>query len=305
MFIIGRESIHYVQAKQAFLALPGIASLMASRTVLFTNVPDDYLQERKIRQEFPSVKHVWGAPDTKELEEMVEDRDKAAMKLEGAEVSLSRDANNKRLKALKKGGKPEASEDPLRWLDDKKRPKHRLGFLGLIGKKVDSIDWCRSHLAEVIPKVRKEQETKIAGTGKLASAVFIEFDNIQTSEGAFHQTNVKLPKGFQSRAVGQRPEEIIFKNLNMSESQRKIRNIVARAIILSMIMYWLPITAFVGALSNINSLITLAPFLKFINSIPAVVLGVVTGLLPTIILAVCLVLVPIIMRREFHFVLFH
>lgn len=75
-------------------------------------------------------------------------------------------------------------------------------------------------------------------------------------------------------------------------------------IIASMIIYWVPITAFVGALSNINNIIGLAPWLGFIQDVPAPILGIITGLLPTILLAVCLILVPIIMRRKYSCVSF-
>ena len=295
MFVIGRESIHFVQVRQAFLTLPGIASRMSSRTVLFTNVPKEYLTLDKIRETLPNVKHIWIAMDTKDLEDDLEDRQKTALKLEAAEVGLSRDANKRRMKAEKKGqGKSPA--DGLSWLDEKKRPTHRLKFL--IGKKVDTIDWCRSHLAEMIPKVDKQQAEHIQGHGTRNSAVFVEFRTVQAAESAFHQTHVKLPKQFRSRTVGTRPQEIIWKNLNLSESQRKIRNMVAIALIVLMIIFWGPITAFIGAVSNINNLIQIAPFLSFISSIPPVILGVVTGLLPVILLAILMALVPIIMQRK-------
>ena len=61
-------------------------------------------------------------------------------------------------------------------------------------------------------------------------------------------------------------------------------------------LFWTPITAFVGALANINYLTSKVPFLSFINSMPPVILGVVTGLLPVIVLAICFILVPIICR---------
>lgn len=42
---------------------------------------------------------------------------------------------------------PEASDDPERLLElfapAKKRPRHRLGFIGMFGKKVDTIQWCK------------------------------------------------------------------------------------------------------------------------------------------------------------------
>jgi hypothetical protein len=60
-----------------------------------------------------------------------------------------------------------------------------------------------------------------------------------------------------------------------------------------MIIFWAIPVAFVGALSNINYLTNKVHFLSFINKIPTVILGLVTGLLPTILLAVLMAVVPI------------
>jgi calcium permeable stress-gated cation channel len=54
--------------------------------------------------------------------------------------------------------------------------------------------------------------------------------------------------------------------------------------------------AVVGLISNINFLTEKIPFLSFIDSIPEVILGVVTGLLPVIMLAVLMALLPIWLR---------
>lgn len=299
MYVIGRESIYCVQLQQAFLLLPGTASRISARTVLFSNVPKGFLNMDRLTQTFPTMKHAWIATDTKELDTLIEDRDKVALKLEGAEIKLSMDANAKRLKAIKKGGSGgRDAENQSQWLDDEARPTHRLGKIPLIGKKVDTINWSRSHLAELLPKIQRAQESNYQGNTKFSSAVFVEFHSVQAAEAAYHQTHSKLPKGFAPRAVGARPHEVIWQNLNMGLAQHKMMTAVATAIIFLMIIFWIPITAFVGALANINSLITTAPFLKFILKLPTALLGLITGLLPTIILAVCLALVPIIMRCE-------
>ena len=124
---------------------------MSSRTVFFTSVPKDYQDEAKLCRMFgPQVKNLWIANDCKRIEELVEERDKAAMKLEGAETKLVKLANKNRLKEVKKGKAPETAFDfgddqvdgesgsvAARWVLPKGRPNHRLKFL--IGKKVDTI----------------------------------------------------------------------------------------------------------------------------------------------------------------------
>lgn len=290
MFIIGRESIHYVRVKQAFLLLPGIASRISARTVLFTDVPAEYLSEERLRQTFNAIQHVWIASDTKDLEKVVEDRDKTAIKLEGAEIKLSKTANTKRLKAAKKG----SNLDSTQLLSDKDRPTHKKY---VIFKKLDTINWGREHLNETIVKTQTARDEHAAGKAKLNSAVFIEFENVRAAESAYHRTHTNIPKGITPRHVGMKPNEVIWKNLNMGKSQRLIRQVIVTAIIFAMIIFWGPITAFIGAVSNINNLNY--SWLAWIQKIPPQILGVITGLLPTILLAVALILVPIIMNGKF------
>lgn len=294
MYVIGRESVFCVHLRHAFMLLPHMASRISTRTVLFTNVPTEYLSEAKLRETFGSVKHVWLPTDTEELDGLVEDRDKTALKLEGAEIKLIKTANDKRLKAEKKGGKRNAGEGATPWLTQKDRPTHRLGKFGLYGKKVDTIDWSRSHIAEISPKIAEQRETHLSGKSKFNSAVFVEFGSVQAAQAAFYKT-IRLPKEFVPRTVGTKPSEIIWKNLNMNNKVRHTQGIIARAIIFAMIIFWVPIVAFIGAVSNINNLIQLAPWLSWINKMGPVK-GIITGLLPVVVLAIVMALVPIIMR---------
>jgi calcium permeable stress-gated cation channel len=64
-----------------------------------------------------------------------------------------------------------------------------------------------------------------------------------------------------------------------------------------MIIFWAIPVAFVGSISNINYLTDKVHFLHFILDIPPAILGIVTGLLPSVMLAVLMALLPIILRR--------
>src|SRR5579871_604789 len=186
MYLITRESIFYINLRQAYLMQPSYASKLSSRTVLFTSVPDEYLDEARLRDVLgPQVVHVWIPTDTKELDNLVNERDKNAMKLEGAETKLIRLANEARLKMIKKGGNPEHDENngdvegesgsiAARWITPKDRPTHRIGKFGLYGQKVDTINWCRSELHNAIPEVEAEQEKHRSGQAKKVKAVFVE-----------------------------------------------------------------------------------------------------------------------------------
>jgi hypothetical protein len=199
-YLVTRESVYYINLRQAYAFSPAYANRISSRTVLFTAVPDDYLDEAKLRRMFGAerIKHVWIATDVSKLEDKVKEREKAAMKLEGAEIKLIKQANAARLKSSKKGGN--ASEEDVRhldstadedesgsvaarWLQQKKRPTHRLKFL--IGKKVDTINWARAEIERLTPEIEELQARHRAVDVKKVSAVFVEFHTQSEAQAAY------------------------------------------------------------------------------------------------------------------------
>lgn len=291
--------MHYLSLRQAYQLSPYFASRISTRTVCFTDVPEEFLDEQKLRLTFHGVKHVWIATDVKELEELVKERDTAATKLEGAETALATKAMKKRAKAVKKakGGEVSGVDSAETWLTDKERPTHKLKFL--IGKKVDTIDWCRTQLAEKVPKVEQEQEAHWNGKAKYISACFIEFETVAFAQNAFQAQVSRQPKRFQPRAIGVAPSEIIWKNLGKHFFFRDIARMIVNAIVVVVIIFWGAIIGFGGLLTNIQMIPSISPafaWLSFINAIPSVILGVVTGLLPTIYVSVLMALVPIFLR---------
>lgn len=145
------------------------------------------------------VQNVWVATDVKKLDEKVQEREKAAMKLEAAEISLIKMANKERQKSMK--GQPaeeemahldntveddrdaESGSVAARWVKANKRPTHRLKFL--IGKKVDTINWARSEIERLTPEIEELQARHRAGDAKLVSSVFVEFYTQTDAQSAF------------------------------------------------------------------------------------------------------------------------
>ncbi|KAI0390686.1 DUF221-domain-containing protein [Xylariaceae sp. FL0594] len=307
MYMIVRESIYYVNLRQAFLLSPFYSHRISSRTVLFVSVPEYYLDKARLRKVFgESVKNIWITGDTKELDKLVKERDKVAMRLERAEVKLIKLANANRLKAIKKGTAEaeERQEAPLdaesgslaaRWVPVKKRPTHRLGFLGLVGKKVDTINWCRAQLETLIPEVEQSQASYTAGNYKKIGSVFVEFASQADAQSAYqvlahHQALQMSPK-----YIGVTPDEIVWSALKVSWWQRVIRRFAVIGFISALIIFWAIPVGVIGIISNIASLERIF-FLQWIGKIPQVILGFVQGLLPSVLMAVLMSLVPIIMR---------
>ena len=307
-YMVMRESIYYINLRQAYLLSPLYASRMSSRTVLFTSVPNAYLDEPKLRRMFGTqVKNLWIANECKEIEDLVEERDKVAFKLEAAETKLVKLANAARLKSIKKGGAHEnnlagadvdgeSGSAAARWLKPKDRPTHRLKFL--IGKKVDTINWCRQELERIIPKVDALQAKYRAGEGKFINSVFVEFYTQSQAQAAYQSLTHHQALHMSPRFIGISPEAVIWKNLKINWASRVVRNILVLAFVTVLIIFWSIPVAFVGVLSNIKALEATPglTWLSFLNKIPSVIFGLVQGLLPSVLLAVLMSLLPIILR---------
>ncbi|KAG6366797.1 hypothetical protein INS49_000977 [Diaporthe citri] len=304
MYLIFRECVYYINLRQAFLISPFYANRVSSRTVLFTSVPDNYLEERTLRKIFGnSVKHIWINSDIKEIEKLVEERDKVAFKLEKAEVKLIKLANKERIKTSK-GAPADSAHPPLdaesgsvasRWVPQKKRPTHRTGPLGLIGKKVDTIDWCRSELARLIPEAEAAQARYLSGGNKKIPAVFIEFKSQAEAETAYqvlaHHTGLTMAPSY----IGITPKDVVWSSLSISWWQKLVRRYAVIGFITAMIIFWAIPVGVVGIISNVNYLKEIS-FLTWLKQIPDIIMGVVTGLLPSVALAILMSLVPVVMR---------
>ncbi|KAL1610149.1 phosphate metabolism protein 7 [Paraconiothyrium brasiliense] len=296
MLIIARESFFAVNLRQAYRRSPWGASRLSSKTILFTNVPKNITQAH-LFELFPGVKHAWVASNCKDLQELVDDRDKTAFKLEAGEIKLSKDANQNRIKTEKGKKAYKAGEGVDHFCNPKDRPTHRLKFL--IGKKVDTITYGRQHLAELIPKIEAEQDKHWQGKADLVGAVFLEFDTQRSAQDAWllmQKRKTKPNSKMSARQLGVLPQEVVWNNLRIGTAEHWIRWIAATAFVSVGIIFFAVPVAVVGIISNINYLTKTFTWLSWINSIPSVILGVVTGLLPVIMLAVLMALVPIICR---------
>lgn len=307
LYVIFRECVYYVNLRQAFLISPFYSDRVSSRTVLFTSVPDNYLDERKLRKIFgPSVLHVWITGDVKKIDDLVEQRDKAAYKLEKAEVKLIKLANKERNKALKNASSDSEEVRPTldaesgsiaaRWVSPKKRPTHRTGFLGLVGKKVDTIDWCREELLRLIPETEAAQAEYRAGTYKKIPAVFIEFKTQAEAESAYQVLTHHQSLQMSPRYIGITPKDVVWKSLAVPWWQKVVRRYAVLAFITALIIFWAIPVAVVGVISNVSYLEDTFSWLAWLKQIPQVIMGVVTGLLPSVALSILMSLVPVIMR---------
>ncbi|KAJ8062119.1 hypothetical protein OCU04_008680 [Sclerotinia nivalis] len=176
------------------------------------------------------------------------------------------------------------------------RPEHRPGMIPFLGDKVDTIGEMREQIGTLNTEIQREQATVAGSTGVSLPAAFVEFKSQCLAQDACRKGgSVKVVK-LDRRGIAVTPKEAIWKNLRINKTQRRLRVAATATFLTAIIIFWSIPVAIVGAISNINYLTEKVPFLSFINDIPTVILGVVTGLLPSVALSILMALVPIVCR---------
>jgi len=176
-----------------------------------------------------------------------------------------------------------------RWLEAKNRPTHR----GKWWKKVDTIDWCREELNWLNPKVQERQALLKRGeSGKELNSAFLSFSSQAAAQSALRAVIHDLTIQMAPRYIGVSPQEVIWTNLNVGFWERQIKVVAVTAAIAVMTLFWSVPNALVGTISQLDYLSQKVPFLKWINSLPKIIVGAIAGLLPPLMLSLLLDLVP-------------
>jgi len=298
-YIITRETIYYINLREAYFSSPRVSSRLSPRIVLFTALPGKYLDESVLKASLPFAKRIWYVCNCKRLEELVEEQEKCAKALESAEVKLSKIAVKKHVK-----GEMHISADPEvttsatdSWVLKKERPTVKT--IPIIGKKLDAVDYYRKKLAELIPNIEAEQKRCQTTKGIRVSAAFVEFETQSAAQAAYIKPFWKQPGNIQASAIGiPGKEDVVWPNLGIGKLEKVIRTILANAIIVLLILFWSIPVGLATALADIDKLSESVKFLGFIKKLPKPILGLISGLLPSTLVSTLLSLVPSICRGK-------
>jgi len=338
-WVVRGEMRHFITVRQKHLIDPAHARSAQASTMLVTGVPPRYLHPASLKALFGimpgGVKRVWVNRDLKDLPDLWDERLAVVNKLESAETALMNTAatlEQKRQKAIAKGKEPKPidtsrrkedadPEQPLSRAEQlvplKERPTHRLKVLSFLpfglpflGKKVDTIDWCREEIIRLNKEVGERQtrcqaemamENSPSGKEELyprMNSAFLQFNQQLGAHLAAQSLAHHEPYRMASKYTDVAPEDIIWSNLNLNPYEAKIRLAISYAATAGLIILWAIPVAFVGAVSNIHSLCEKFKWLHWICTLPPVVVGILSGLLPPVMLAVLMMLLPIVLRCE-------
>ena len=168
------------------------------------------------------------------------------------------------------------------------RPTNRTSCLGLIGKKVDSIDYYNEKIKELVAKLEAEQKVTLREKQQHAALVF--FSSRVAAASAAQSLHAQMVDTWTVLAASE-PRQLLWPNLKIKFFQREVRQYVVYVIVaLTILFYMIPIT-FISAFTTLQNLVKVLPFIKPIVRIKAL-RTVLEAYLPQLALIIFLALLP-------------
>eukprot|EP00127_Corallochytrium_limacisporum_P005793 Clim_evm11s211 gene=Clim_evmTU11s211 len=248
-----------------------------STSILLTDIPADRVGDkewltRRMDAVFPGeVEAVYMVRDLRQFFDLMERRDKAGLKRVEAEAQMDREGT---------------------------RMRHKLGFLGLCGEQVDTLEWCEKE-DEMVAELLKEDRTA-AEKGELAvPAAFITFKSYVAAACAGQAVMEDTAFNYFASPA---PEvrDVNWKNLQINLKSRQIRKCVVGTVVAAIVLFYtIPIT-FVSSLTTLESLSERLPFLEDVANASPVVKGFLEGFLPSLALIIFFAFLPPMMKALTH-----
>lgn len=289
IFLIARERLRVIGIRQAYLLSEVNAARLAPKVVLFTGVPKDVLGSDDIKAIFgQDAEHSWPVSTLEELEDLVDDRNKLAFKLEKAEVSFLKKSQGDSAISHDGSNGYSVTGHVHRLISGSTRPTHHPK--SLFGQKVDTIDSLRQNLPEAADKVEKARDSD-DGRG-LSAAIFVSFTTQAAARKAYRDVKFHSLLPTRSRFIGVQPKEVLWKNLALVPARRVSQASIASAFVIAVVVFWSIPIGIIGTISNIDYLQEKLKFLRFVNNLPDPILGFIKGFLPPFILSTVVSYVP-------------
>ncbi|KAK0111405.1 hypothetical protein ONS95_001767 [Cadophora gregata] len=191
-----------------------------------------------------------------------------------------------------------------RYLKEKDRPTHKnpkaswfpawLTWIPFTGNKVDTIYWCRGELARLNLEIEIDQ--KHPERFPLMNSAFIQFNHQVAAHMACQSVTHHVPKQMAPRSVEISPKDVIWDNMSIKWWEAWFRTAVVFGIVGGMVVLWTFPVAWTASLAQIEGLAAEYPWLNWLNKIPHKVLQAIAGVLPALVLAILLALVPMILQ---------
>ena len=166
--------------------------------------------------------------------------------------------------------------------------------LPLIGKKVDTIYYCRREVARL--NVEIEQDQSEPEKFPLMNSAFVQFNHQVAAHMACQSVSHHIPNQMAPRLVEISPNDVLWGNMSITWWERYLRTAAVIALIAGLIVGWGFPVAFTGLISQVRYLEETYKWLQWLGRAPSWVIAIIQGVLPQALLAILLAVLPIILR---------
>ncbi|CAF1930773.1 unnamed protein product [Brassica oleracea var. botrytis] len=176
----------------------------------------------------------------------------------------------------------------------KKKPTCRTGFLGLWGKKVDSIEYYQQQIKDFDHTMALERQKVLKDSKLMLPVAFVSFDSRWGAAVCAQTQQSKNPTLWLTSSAPE-PRDIYWQNLSIPFISLTIRKLIIGVSVFALVFFYMIPIAFVQSLANLQGLDRVAPFLRpvtrldFVKSflqgfLPGLALKIFLWILPTVLL---------------------
>lgn len=189
-----------------------------------------------------------------------------------------------------------------KYVKDKDRDTMRLPLFGwlwmpslpLVGKKVDTIDYCRKEVARLNVEIEKDQSEP--DKFPLMNSAFVQFNHQVAAHMACQAVSHHTPNQMAPRMIEVSPDDVLWGNMSIRWWERYLRTGVVVTMFVGIIIGWAFPVTFTGLLSQVNYLTATFTWLRWLRKAPTWVISIIQGILPQALLGLLLLLLPMILR---------
>ncbi|KAL7111886.1 hypothetical protein ACP275_05G117500 [Erythranthe tilingii] len=142
-----------------------------------------------------------------------------------------------------------------------KRPTRKTGFLGLWGKRVDSIDFYKQEIKDLDEKMIIERQKIMKDPKSVMPAAFVSFKSRWGAAVCAQTQQSKNPTLWLTRWAPE-PRDVYWKNLAIPFVSLTIRKLMISVLLFALVFFYIIPIAFVQSLANLEGLERVAPFLR-------------------------------------------
>ncbi|KAF7849680.1 hypothetical protein BT93_L0397 [Corymbia citriodora subsp. variegata] len=142
-----------------------------------------------------------------------------------------------------------------------KRPTSKIGFCGLWGERVDSIDYYKEQIKILDERMVVEREKVIKDPKSILPVAFVSFNSRWGAAVCAQTQQSKNPTIWLTNWAPE-PRDVYWKNLAIPFVSPTIRKLVISLSVFALVFFYMIPIAFVQSLANLDGLERVAPFLR-------------------------------------------